>query len=102
LHALGRAIAMAAPARISRPFVEHAPTLRAYLSQVRLANQRERAFRDHVLHQVEGVAGSVKRAPAQPPPKVRLTWREEEVLALLPVHASNKEIAQELVISSET
>ena len=48
------------------------------------------------------VVESFRRAGRQPKPDVRLTTREEEILILLSKGYSNKEIASQLAIGTET
>jgi LuxR family maltose regulon positive regulatory protein len=102
INALGRALSLATPGRMTWPFVEHESALRTLLPQVSPTRADERAFRDHLL-QLPGREDSAQDVgPIRDLPVAHLTWREIEVLGLVAQHLANKEIAALLVISPET
>lgn len=96
--ALDRALAVAAPEAIARPF------LVAGDGTLRLLQRYGRAHPDHdgfAAHLVERLGGAAR--PAAPPaPAEPLTNRERSVLQLLPTMMSNSEIAGELYLSVNT
>jgi LuxR family maltose regulon positive regulatory protein len=106
LSLLQQAVALAEPARIVRPFVDLGPDMAALLheaakdtSQSDYARQLLAAFPDH------GVQGATRDVAAQGQSESMiepLTEREMDVLELLGQRLSDKEIAQNLVISPVT
>lgn len=96
--ALARALAVAAPEGIVRPF------LLAGDGALRLLEQHGRAHASHggfAAHLVERLGGAA-RPGAPPGPAEPLTNRERSVLQLLPTMMSNAEIAGELYLSVNT
>ncbi|MFX1262379.1 MAG: LuxR C-terminal-related transcriptional regulator [Promethearchaeota archaeon] len=105
LDALKQAIALAEPAGFIRLFVDLGPGVVPLLSELRQQNLAP-VYLDRVLAAFPtGQAGSsaAQDGASEPQPLVDpLTPREMEVLALLARHLTNRQIAEELVISPVT
>jgi len=105
LSILARAVLLAEPGGYVRPFVELGSRMAELLERL-VAQRPMSAHARYILEACAGPAASTAPAPHSPrlPPLTAeaLTWREAEVLSLLAVRLSNKEIAQRLSISTET
>ncbi|WP_203667611.1 helix-turn-helix transcriptional regulator [Cellulomonas pakistanensis] len=92
----GRALAVAGPERVLRPFV--VPGALGLDAVARVLPDRSDAFAAALAEHV----GAPEPAPEPEPLPVPLTERELSVLAALPSMASNTEIAEELFVSVNT
>ena len=100
LAALQQALALAAPERFVRPFLDEGPFLAALLPQVRAAAP---AFVDELL-QAFAAGAQPPRASLLPAPALvePLSQREMEILRLVSQGLSNAEIARSLFITPGT
>lgn len=97
ISALERALAVAEPQRIVRPFVAAGGRMEALLERQRRLGSPHRAFADLLLARFAGA-----HAEAEPQLLEELTPRERSVLQLVPTMMSNAEIADELFVSVNT
>jgi LuxR family transcriptional regulator, maltose regulon positive regulatory protein len=94
LQPLERALALAAPGRFVRSFIEHGAPMEELLRRAAPIS----ATPDYVQRLL-----AVSRAQHTPePPLVRLTDRERQIMRLLATGLSNRELADHLVISEGT
>jgi LuxR family maltose regulon positive regulatory protein len=98
LSALGRALDLAGPEEIARPFVLAGPRARTLLERYRQTHVGRGAFASVLL----GKLGATAVPHAEPRLLEPLTNRERSVLLLLPTMMSNVEIADELFVSVNT
>jgi LuxR family maltose regulon positive regulatory protein len=98
---LEAAIALTEPRGLVRALVDAGPQLEPLLR--RLAEEKPSSYLERLLAalpaRVPRAAGMSPTAPAR---TVRLTRREREVLALLAAHLTDREIAEQLVVSPLT
>lgn len=104
LQALQRAVALAKPGGLVRVFVDLGRDMAALLQ--RLARRESGSeYIAHILRAFPAFPPPFP-SPTRPAPQATLieplTWREQDVLALLAQRLSGKEIAQRLVISEAT
>ena len=95
--ALARALRLAAPEQLRRPFEEAPPQVRRLLR-----SQQELAAKHPWLGDRPGPTVPVQRAPEPPPIVEELTEREREVLGLLADLLNTEEIAGALFVSVNT
>ncbi len=98
LAALGRALDIAAPEGIARPFVRAGSRLRVLLERHEQTHSDHRAYAAAMLEKVGRHTAREGTAQLLEP----LTNRERSVLVLLPAMLSNAEIASELFVSVNT
>lgn len=96
LQTLERALAAALPDKVYLPFAEYGPELDRLLAQC--SHPDLAAPRALSRRQTAGAARITRKTPAQTP----LTPRESEVARLAAQGLSNREIAQELFLSTDT
>lgn len=99
LSVLAEALALAEPGKFIRPFVEPGSPLSGLLGCL-LIQEPDSPFIREVL--AAFVAGEATPATLSPHLPEQLTVREDEILQLLAQRRRDKEIATELVISTET
>jgi LuxR family maltose regulon positive regulatory protein len=100
LEALQQAVTVAEPGGVIRVFVDRGPKMAVLLNQL-AARQTGRGFIATILDAFAAAPGS-EPALRQPGLIEPLTERELDVLGLLALRLSNKEIARELCISPMT
>jgi LuxR family maltose regulon positive regulatory protein len=98
LSALGRALDLAGPEEIARPFVLAGARARSLLERYRQTHVGRGTFASVLL----GKLGATAVPQAEPRLLEPLTNRERSVLLLLPTMMSNVEIADELFVSVNT
>ena len=99
-HALERALALAGPSRIRRPFLDCGPAVRPLLVQLIRTGTAHRAAVGDVLAAFDRRAPGVDVTRAQL--LAPLSERERAILRYLPTLMSNTEIAGELFVSTNT
>jgi LuxR family maltose regulon positive regulatory protein len=97
LSLLDGALLAAAPLRMRRPFLTHAPGLRELISARIEAGTAAAAFAVDLLHRMSGQDSPPPATLAEP-----LTEREQHILRYLASTLSNAEIASELYLSVNT
>ncbi len=114
LEALGSAVTLAKPGRVTRPFLEAGARLLPYLTILRTKNF-ERGFIEQILVAFDQIqprsvtsldtnsaGGNAVSTVRRELLEAKLTYREVEVLRLLAVKHSNAEIADELTVTLPT
>jgi len=101
-EALARAVALARPGGVTRPFLDAGPQLAELLGRLRLDRDDAAFARDVLTNSGDTCLARAASADGPAPPVSPLSDREAETLALLAQRLSNKEIAEKLHITPET